>query len=175
MLWQCGDLGANLKELFSDNKHLYHIPIDRSSGRSSIGLLMSAFKAAISPLLLSTTQSHRTTTRLIRTVTTIKGGVVETMNASQTTTVPVKLMAHHGRVLMAQHGRVVDSSHAVGTPTRIMADLRRDVKPTNQTPTAIAVKNTIYRVARPLCRPLWMPQPLLWASQTMCQTSRKTW
>ena len=152
------------------------VPTWRNSSLTTNTFTISQLTVAAAVLVLvCTTQSHKTTTRLIRTVTAIKGGVVERMNASQTTTVADKLMAHHGRVLMAQHGRVVDSSHAVGIPTRIMADLKRDVKTTNQTPTAIAVTNTIYRVARPLCRPLWMPQPLLWASQTMCRTTRKTW
>ena len=52
------DLGAYSEELFSDNKHLSHIPMDRRGGRTGIGLLMSAFKAAISPLLPATTRSQ---------------------------------------------------------------------------------------------------------------------
>ena len=44
------ELGSYSRELFADNKHLTHQPSAGSGGRTGLGLLVRAFKAAMNPL-----------------------------------------------------------------------------------------------------------------------------
>ena len=44
------ELGSYSRELFADNKHLTHQPSASSGGRTGLGLLVRAFKAAMNPL-----------------------------------------------------------------------------------------------------------------------------